>query len=117
MYRAVIPNVEHWGGGCSLRGHSQQHTVLQGAPAQATRGKNQPQPSLRRVLSARPNHHWSTQQSDRCVHRPLHLPPGDFLWELIHPKDPKDGSHIKPPSGKYKVRLYIMVRGGGHWRS
>ena len=38
---------------------------------------------------------------------------GEFMWELIYPKDPKDGSHIKPPNGKYKIKLYIMVSG---WR-
>ena len=39
------------------------------------------------------------------------LAPGDFLWELIHPRDPKDGSYIKPVCGKYRVRLFIMVGG------
>ncbi|KAJ9504593.1 hypothetical protein QJQ45_030505, partial [Haematococcus lacustris] len=36
------------------------------------------------------------------------LPQGDYLWELIHPKDPKDGTHMRPASGKYRVRLFIM---------
>ncbi len=35
---------------------------------------------------------------------------GSYLWELIYPRDPKDNTHIKPPSGKYRVRLFIMVR-------
>jgi len=41
------------------------------------------------------------------------LPPGDFLWELIHPRDPKDNTPIKPASGKYRIKLFIMVRGRG----
>jgi hypothetical protein len=38
------------------------------------------------------------------------LPPGDFLWELIYPRDAKDNSYIKPANGKYRIRLFIMVR-------
>lgn len=54
------------------------------------------------------------------------LPPGEFLWELIYPRDPKDNTHVKPPNGKYRVKLFIMVSAGkrififgqcGHCRS
>lgn len=38
------------------------------------------------------------------------LKPGDFLWELIHPKD-KDGSIQRVASGKYRVRLFVVVSG------
>jgi hypothetical protein len=37
------------------------------------------------------------------------LKPGEYLWELVHPKD-KDGNPTKNVMGKYKVKLYIMVR-------
>ncbi|GFR43730.1 hypothetical protein Agub_g4841 [Astrephomene gubernaculifera] len=34
--------------------------------------------------------------------------PGEYLWELIYPKDPKDGQTTKAPNGKYKIKLFIM---------
>lgn len=40
------------------------------------------------------------------------LPPGELLWELIYPRDPKDNSHVKPANGKYRVKMFIMVSGG-----
>jgi hypothetical protein len=33
---------------------------------------------------------------------------GDFLWELISPKD-KDGLPVKSPSGRYRVKLFLLV--------
>lgn len=42
----------------------------------------------------------------RCLKR------GEFLWELIHPKD-KDGLPTKTLSGRYRVKLFIMDT----WRS
>jgi len=36
---------------------------------------------------------------------------GDYLWELISPKD-KDGLPCKSPTGRYRVRLFIMVSSG-----
>eukprot|EP00879_Flechtneria_rotunda_P024046 GHRR01025468.1.p1 GENE.GHRR01025468.1~~GHRR01025468.1.p1 ORF type:complete len:822 (+),score=235.91 GHRR01025468.1:119-2584(+) len=32
---------------------------------------------------------------------------GDYLWELIQPKE-KDGSPARSPSGKYRVKLFIL---------
>lgn len=43
-----------------------------------------------------------------CVQKSLK--PGDFLWELIHPKD-KDGNIQRVASGKYRVRLFVVVSG------
>ncbi len=34
---------------------------------------------------------------------------GDYLWELIWPKD-KDGQPIKSPNGRYRIRLFLLVR-------
>ena len=43
--------------------------------------------------------------------------PGNYLWELIHPKaDPKvdpTGGPVLSPTGKYRVRLFVM----GEWRA
>lgn len=33
---------------------------------------------------------------------------GDYLWELITPKD-KDGLPARSPTGKYRVKLFIVV--------
>ncbi|GIL93290.1 hypothetical protein Vretimale_15687 [Volvox reticuliferus] len=35
------------------------------------------------------------------------IKPGEYLWELIYPKD-KDGQAVKSPTGKYKIKLFIM---------
>ncbi len=45
------------------------------------------------------------------------IKPGEYLWELISPKD-KDGAACKAANGKYRVKLYLMVRprGVGAWR-
>ena len=37
------------------------------------------------------------------------VPDGDFLWELIYPRG-KDNEAIVNPTGRYVVRLFIMVR-------
>lgn len=36
------------------------------------------------------------------------LKKGDFLWELISPKD-KDGSPARSPTGRYRVKLFLLV--------
>lgn len=33
---------------------------------------------------------------------------GDYLWELIYPRDPRDGQPIKAKDGKYRIRLFVM---------
>lgn len=44
---------------------------------------------------------------------PLHmqksLKKGDCLWELIAPRD-KDGLPARSPSGRYRVKLFLLVR-------
>mmetsp|Transcript_116903 Transcript_116903/g.203453 ORF Transcript_116903/g.203453 Transcript_116903/m.203453 type:complete len:1257 (-) Transcript_116903:77-3847(-) len=43
-----------------------------------------------------------------------HVPPGDYLWELISPQEPIDGVTfpVYNPMGKYVVKLYFQ----GAWR-
>lgn len=37
-----------------------------------------------------------------------HIKKGDYLWELISPRD-KEGLPARSPTGRYKVKLFIMV--------
>jgi hypothetical protein len=37
-----------------------------------------------------------------------HIKHGDFLWELLYPKD-KDGLPGRSASGRYKVKLFVLV--------
>jgi hypothetical protein len=37
-----------------------------------------------------------------------HIKHGEFLWELLHPKD-KDGLPGRSASGRYKVKLFVLV--------
>lgn len=37
-----------------------------------------------------------------------HMKHGEFLWELLYPKD-KDGLPGRSSSGRYKVKLFILV--------
>jgi hypothetical protein len=37
-----------------------------------------------------------------------HIKHGEFLWELLYPKD-KDGLPGRSASGRYKVKLFILV--------
>jgi hypothetical protein len=58
-------------------------------------------------------HSWSVCMGQvRTLRVSLHA--GHYLWELIHPKDPKDGSFVKPASGKYRIKLFVMVRSPLH---
>jgi hypothetical protein len=37
-----------------------------------------------------------------------HIKHGEFLWELLYPKD-KDGLPGRSASGRYKVKLFVLV--------
>eukprot|EP00798_Chlamydomonas_sp_ICE-L_P023777 gene23777-9336_t len=74
-------------------------------------GKGAPAPPVRdfdgKLFSGHKSFEWMYSVFISILSARHTLPPGDFLWELIFPKE-KDGSLIKSPSGRYKVRLFIM---------
>ena len=81
------------------------HAAAKGAP---------PVPASRthegRLFPGHKSFEWLKSVFDAVISAQKKLPPGGYLWELIHPKD-KDGAPMKSPNGKYKVKLCIMVRG------
>ena len=61
-----------------------------------------------RLFPGHKSFEWLKSVFDAVISAQKKLGPGDFLWELIHPRD-KDGAPLKSASGKYRVRLNIMV--------
>jgi hypothetical protein len=52
------------------------------------------------------NFEWLLGQMLLVQQVQVHLPPGQYLFELIHPQ--KDGFPVPSPSGKYCVKLWIL---------
>ena len=66
-----------------------------------------------RLFPGHKSFEWLKCVIDAVISAQKRLKPGEYLWELIHPKD-KDGAPLKSANGKYRVKLFIMVgRGSG----
>lgn len=70
-----------------------------------------------RLFAGHKSFEWLKSVFDAVISVQKSLAPNSYLWELIYPKD-KDGTPMKSANGKYRVKLFIMVRlriGIGHW--
>ena len=82
--------------------YSPELAAAKGAPAALSRSHEG------RLFPGHKSFEWLKSVFDAVISAQKKLPPGDFLWELIYPKD-KDGAPLKSTSGKYRVKLNIMV--------